>query len=793
MILKNFSRDDLRDKLRLVLNGDGVKIPKSVSLIRASIDITIFICIILSCSLIIFDYYMPQHQSLWISCEIFFTIIFAVEYIVRWYAAENRVRYPFTFFAIIDLAAILPSLFLISHNFLLLRLLRFARLLKLLRYNRYFYNSLNNLKNKYSAIREEYQLDHLGKLFFLSVIALIVGSNLVYFTEMEFGTKESPYSNYWESYWNVIIVLISGIEDKEPVSLAGKIEVTALLIAGICVVGMVTAELVSILVGKFSRKGKPVLKPINGEMENHIVILGKNSHLDYIIRQVFTAFSGDYYILVVSRIADEINITIPEVYKRVVVVPGDPLHPEVLKKADIDKAARVIVLPEGRADDDYAVIDNKSLMKTIAVNSLNPDVPITIQLGCSKTLKYTEILENSDFIVSSSYMEKLISQGVLNPGVTQIYRSLMTFSPDSNEFYKIRMPRCFEGKDFNDAQRYFFENEQSIIPVGVYEYSWDEGRFKCKINPMDIRAVDKYGSVKVNPGDYIMAIAYKNVQLDNKKKNKFFAKKTHVEKLGLTESIAENLQLNKDFSFKNLKSNSVVICNINKNLRNIIKELILNPDISLEITIVVQDEKLWEDNPEWHLGFDRDQFNIIFGDPADPGVLKKLGVKEFGAAVILADPALGGLADGPSSLIAMAIERLNPEIHTIMELIKSANREYIDSGVINEVVCLGDVTEKLIAQNCFHPGVIDIFDELLTSGKGTPQIFLPQVPIFLVERTYGEIYLFSLERKDPFIIIGFVKGDKFCINPEFEKEPGINTVLTEDDRLILISHKNYSM
>src|SRR5947208_1728698 len=70
----------------------------------------------------------------WIrAIDVAIIVIFTIEYLVRWYWAPNRLRYPFGFMAIIDLLVILP--FYLSHFLDLrsLRLIRMARVLQLLK------------------------------------------------------------------------------------------------------------------------------------------------------------------------------------------------------------------------------------------------------------------------------------------------------------------------------------------------------------------------------------------------------------------------------------------------------------------------------------------------------------------------------------------------------------------------------------------------------------------------------------------------------------------------------------
>ena len=60
-------------------------------------------------------------------------IIFAVEYVIRLWSAENKIKYIFSFYAIIDLMAMLPYFIgLVDISFI--RILRWFRILRLIRF-----------------------------------------------------------------------------------------------------------------------------------------------------------------------------------------------------------------------------------------------------------------------------------------------------------------------------------------------------------------------------------------------------------------------------------------------------------------------------------------------------------------------------------------------------------------------------------------------------------------------------------------------------------------------------------
>ncbi|MDY0131095.1 MAG: NAD-binding protein [Desulforegulaceae bacterium] len=758
--------------------------------VKITAEIFILICIILSCLIIPIDYIFPSYGSVWIKIEIFFAVLFSIEYLIRWSFSENKLKYPFSFYAVIDLLAILPSLLLLSTNFMMFRLFRmarFLRLLRLVRYNAYLYDYLNNLQNKFSVLRDEYQLDNLYHLLIISALALVLGANILYFIEFEFSGVEGPFSDYWDSYWHMVIVLLSGIEEKEPISLVGRVVITFFMIAGVCVVGMLTAEIVSILVRKLNRKGKVRLKPVNSIMENHIVILGHNTHFDYLIRQLYSAFGGRYYILAVCDLADQIPISIPFVYKHVVALKGDPLNPEVLKKSDIDLAKRVIVLSENKESANSVSSDHNCLMKAIAVNSINKMVPITVQLNFLSSMKFAKVMDNTDFIVSSVYSEKLISQGVLNPGVTEIYRSLMTFSFDSCEFYRVKLPEFFGTTSFNKVQKFFLNEKKKSIPVGVYKYNKNIGLYDLKINPcLDHSKPNEYFDLEIESSDYLIVLAYEEPNFEPERRK---VKKKKKQKLKYFTSNAFSCIDDRciNSSFKSLENNNVIICNVNSNLKSIADELLYGSrERYFKLTIIIQDENIIKNHPEW-CPSEGENLRFIYGSPVKKEILEQAGVRDCGAAIILSDPNYGDYADAPSALTAMAIETINPAVHTVMELLNSSNREFIDFNIINEAVCLGDMTEKLLAQNSFNPGVIEIFDNLLTSGKGTPEIFLVKVPEELKDKSFYEIYEINLDLKLPFIIIGFIQNNEYFINPDFDKFV-FRKMSGRDSRFIVIGH-----
>lgn len=247
----------------------------------------------------------------------------------------------------------------------------------------------------------------------------------------------------------------------------------------------------------------------------------------------------------------------------------------------------------------------------------------------------------------------------------------------------------------------------------------------------------------------------------------------------------------------------VVICNCNEKVRAIVEELQASlSQTSLDVVLLVQDEALWKENPKWHPRLNGSaRFVTIYGSPFEQECLESAHIEKAKAAIILADPNNGQLADAKSTLMAVAIEKQNPQVHTVQELILSVNRDHLKAMNVDEVVCLGEISEKLIAQSCITPGVKNIFENLLTTEDGTPQIFLPRLDPSLSGMTFRKLSEKCILAEAPFIIIGFIittpeiliaKRGKNMVTNSFLVNPrkfGKDLPLSEADKLIVIAYQ----
>lgn len=214
-------------------------------------DVSLLIAILLSVITVLAEsvpVWRVNYKSLFFTLEWSFTIIFTIEYFLRIYAAQNRFRYIFSFFGIIDLLAILPayiSIFLFgAHSLLIIRAFRLLRVFRVLKVSRYssasatLVQGLKNSKEKIGVF-----------LFSVFTVVLLVGT-LIYLIEGEaHGFTSIPKSIYWA----VVTITTVGYGDITPQTALGQLFSGILMIMGYAIIAVPTG-IISVEMARSVRK-----------------------------------------------------------------------------------------------------------------------------------------------------------------------------------------------------------------------------------------------------------------------------------------------------------------------------------------------------------------------------------------------------------------------------------------------------------------------------------------------------------------------------------------------------------
>lgn len=177
--------------------------------------------------------------------EMLSIIIFTVEYLLRIWTSDllypeygkikSRVKYIFSFMALVDLFAILPFYipFITNVDLRMLRLLRLIRMIRIFKLNRYT-TSLSVISNV--LIRKKEQL--ISSVFVVFILMLISSILMYYFEhDAQPDVFENAFSGLW---WAIATLTTVGYGDIYPITFLGKIISAVIALLGIGMVAVPT-------------------------------------------------------------------------------------------------------------------------------------------------------------------------------------------------------------------------------------------------------------------------------------------------------------------------------------------------------------------------------------------------------------------------------------------------------------------------------------------------------------------------------------------------------------------------
>lgn len=239
----------LRNRIHIIIEGTDTRLGKLF-------DIVLLIAILASVAVVMLDsvlYMRLQYGTLFRYAEWFFTILFTIEYVLRWFSAPNRFRYAFSFFGIVDLLSVLPSYLSLIFGgvqyLLVIRILRILRIFRVLKLNTYMQQAgflASALKTSQQKIT----------VFFLSLVLLVtIFGSVVYVVEgPENGFTSIPISIYWA----VVTVTTTGYGDMSPKTPIGQAIASMVMITGYAIIAVPTG----IFTAELARNMRPQLNPI---------------------------------------------------------------------------------------------------------------------------------------------------------------------------------------------------------------------------------------------------------------------------------------------------------------------------------------------------------------------------------------------------------------------------------------------------------------------------------------------------------------------------------------------------
>jgi voltage-gated potassium channel len=176
-------------------------------------------------------------------------ILFSIEYLLRLWCAEHKLRYVFSVYSIIDLLAILPF-FLGASDIRFIRLFRWFRILRLVRFieGRTIFGYVSS---EDSVI--------VTRIVFTLFAIIFVYSGLIY--QVEHPANPDTFSTFLDAiYFSVATMTTVGFGDVTPVTEIGRLLTVLMILSGIALIPWQLGDLIKRLVKTTNQKAVPCAK-----------------------------------------------------------------------------------------------------------------------------------------------------------------------------------------------------------------------------------------------------------------------------------------------------------------------------------------------------------------------------------------------------------------------------------------------------------------------------------------------------------------------------------------------------
>jgi voltage-gated potassium channel len=206
---------------------------------------------------------------------------------------------------------------------------------------------------------------------------------------------------------------------------------------------------------------------------NHVLICGWSAKGPEIIRELHAREVEDRRDIVILADRD----TAPADDKKgISFVRGNPSDGHDLQRAGLERASTVIVLADdSNASSDADDLDARSLLTTLAVESINPSVYSCVEVIRSENRVHFERTHADELVVSAEVTGALLAASARSHGLTNVIADLLTH-PEGQELYRVPVPPEVAGQSARYAMEVLKDAHDSIL-VGVFV----DGH--CVLNP----------------------------------------------------------------------------------------------------------------------------------------------------------------------------------------------------------------------------------------------------------------------------------------------------------------------
>ena len=203
-----------------------------------------------------------------------------------------------------------------------------------------------------------------------------------------------------------------------------------------------------------------------------------------------------------------------------------------------------------------------------------------------------------------------------------------------------------------------------------------------------------------------------------------------------------------------------VICGWNQHTEEVLTGLTLYGSYG-DTPIVLINELSVDEMESLRMKYSKYNLKFLRGDYVREDVLIRANIARARFAVIMADVSGGHSrerTDERTTLTALTIKYVAPNVKTIAELLDGENRQHLKRANVDEIIVRGEHIGSLLATAVKSPGLPRLISGMLSLG-GTNKFWRIEIPKPFVGKSFRDLSAYFREKQQT-ILIGFLKEKK---------------------------------